>query len=341
MAPGGPGSPVAVSTVASEVAEGPGEAGPGPAGEAKDEPGEPKDEAPDRRPGEGEMPFLDHLEELRWRILKALAAVLAGTCLCFLFVEPLLGLLVQPYEEAVLSLKEQGSPGVVEAIRGWLTELRGVEVEEPPIETATEPAVPYGSQLQSLRVMTWFFVYLQVSLLGGFLLALPVVFYQFWRFVAPGLLDTERRLFVPLMTMSVGCFAAGAAVAHSIVLPIGLRFFLSLEPKDMTSQWAVDEYIGFVLRLLFGFGLVFEMPVVSLFLARLGLITADTLRRVRRYAVVGVFLVAAVFTPPDPLSQLMMALPLMVLYEISIWVAHLAGRRAEDPPDEEEPGSDS
>ena len=333
VAPGEPGSPVGAAAVAPEVAEGPGEAGPGPAGEAK--------EAPDRRPGEGEMPFLDHLEELRWRILKALAAVLAGTCLCFLFVEPLLGLLVQPYEEAVLSLKERGSPGVVEAIRGWLTELRGVEVEEPPIETATEPAVPYGSQLQSLRVMTWFFVYLQVSLLGGFLLALPVVFYQFWRFVAPGLLDTERRLFVPLMTMSVGCFAAGAAVAHSIVLPIGLRFFLSLEPKDMTSQWAVDEYIGFVLRLLFGFGLVFEMPVVSLFLARLGLVTADTLRRVRRYAVVGVFLVAAVFTPPDPLSQLMMALPLMVLYEISIWVAHLAGRRAEDPPDEEEPGSDS
>ena len=332
MAPGEPGSPVAAAAVEPEVAEGLGEAGPGPAGEAK--------EAPDRRPGEGEMPFLDHLEELRWRILKALAAVLAGTCLCFLFVEPLLGLLVQPYEEAVLSLKEQGSPGVVEAIRGWLTELRGVEVEEPPIETATEPAVPYGSQLQSLRVMTWFFVYLQVSLLGGFLLALPVVFYQFWRFVAPGLLDTERRLFVPLMTMSVGCFAAGAAVAHSIVLPIGLRFFLSLEPKDMTSQWAVDEYIGFVLRLLFGFGLVFEMPVVSLFLARLGLITADTLRRVRRYAVVGVFLVAAVFTPPDPLSQLMMALPLMVLYEISIWVAHLAGRGAEDPPDEEESGSD-
>ncbi len=296
---------------------------------------------PDDPPGEGEMPFLDHLEELRWRLLKALGAVLAGTCICFLFVEPLLGLLVQPYEQAVLSLKEQGSPGVVEAIRGWLTDLRGVEVEEPPIETATEPAVPYGSQLQSLRVMTWFFVYLQVSLLGGFLLALPVVFYQFWRFVAPGLLDTERRLFVPLMTMSVGCFAAGAAVAHSIVLPIGLRFFLSLEPKDMTSQWAVDEYIGFVLRLLFGFGLVFEMPVVSLFLARLGLITADTLRRVRRYGVVAVFLVAAVFTPPDPLSQVMMALPLMLLYEISIWVAHLAGRRAEDPPDEEEPGTES
>ena len=296
------------------------------AGGAEEQP--PGEEEPDR--SKGEMPFLDHLEELRWRILKALGAIAAGTCLCFFFVEPLLGVLVQPYEEAVVSLKEQGSPGVVEAVRGWLTDLRGVEVEEPPVEQAAGPAVPYGSQLQSLRVMTWFFVYLKVSLLGGFILALPVVFYQFWRFVAPGLLDTERRLVVPLITMSVGCFAAGAALAHSVVLPIGLRFFLSLEPEDMTSQWAVDEYIGFVLRLLLGFGLVFEMPVVSLFLARLGLITADTLRRVRRYAVVAVFLVAAVITPPDPLSQLMMALPLMLLYEISIWIAHFAGRRADE-----------
>ena len=279
----------------------------------------------------GEMPFLDHLEELRWRLLKALGAIAAGSCISFLFFEPLFGLLVQPYTEAVLSLKEQGSPGVVEAVRGWLTELRGVEAAEPSVEEAAEPAVPYESQLQSLRVMTWFFVRLKVSLLGGFILALPVVFYQFWRFVAPGLLETERRLVVPLITMSVGCFAAGAAVAHSVVLPIGLRFFLSLEPEDMTSQWAVDEYIGFVLRLLLGFGLVFEMPVVSLFLARLGLITAATLRRVRRYAVVAVFLVAAVITPPDPLSQLMMALPLMLLYEISIWIAHFARRRAEEP----------
>ena len=295
-------------------------------------------EEPDR--AKGEMPFLDHLEELRWRLLKALAAIAAGSGVCFFFFEPLFALLVQPYTEAVLSLKEQGSPGVVEAVRGWLTELRGTEVEEPSLEEATEPAVPYGSQLQSLRVMTWFFVRLKVSLLGGFILALPVVFYQFWRFVAPGLLETERRLVVPLITMSVACFAAGAAVAHSVVLPIGLRFFLSLEPKDMTSQWAVDEYIGFVLRLLLGFGLVFEMPVVSLFLARLGLITADTLRRVRRYAVVAVFLVSAVITPPDPLSQVMMALPLMLLYEVSIWIAHFAGRRTEEP-DVEISGSDS
>ena len=338
-ASGEPRGPVAAAAVPPVAGEGPSEPGPGPAGEPEDEPGESAEagEEPDR--ARGEMPFLDHLEELRWRILKALGAIAAGSGVCFFFFEPLFALLVQPYTEAVLSLKEQGSPGVVEAVRGWLTELRGTEVEEPPVGEATEPAVPYGSQLQSLRVMTWFFVRLKVSLLGGFILALPVVFYQFWRFVAPGLLETERRLMVPLITMSVACFAAGAAVAHSVVLPIGLRFFLSLEPKDMTSQWAVDDYIGFVLRLLLGFGLVFEMPVVSLLLARLGLITAATLRRVRRYAVVAVFLASAVITPPDPLSQVMMALPLMLLYEVSIWIAHFAGRRTEDPG--EVSGSDS
>ncbi|MEC9379261.1 MAG: twin-arginine translocase subunit TatC, partial [Candidatus Latescibacterota bacterium] len=211
----------------------------------------------------------------------------------------------------------------------------------------SKQVLPYRRQLQSLRVMTWFIVSLQVALLGGLILASPIVFYQLWRFVAPGLLNKERRLVLPIIGLSVFCFLLGAAVAHQIVLPLGLRFFLSLEPADMISQWAVDEYIGFVLRLLLGFGVVFEMPVVSLFLSRLGLLTPDYLRRVRRYAVVGIFLVAAVFTPPDPISQLLMALPLMVLYEISIGVSHLAQRKPvsfddddDDPESEPPPPSD-
>ena len=282
------------------------------------------------------MPFLDHLEELRWRILKALTSIVLGAAVCFAFSDPLLHLLTTPYEDAVHSLQEQGSPGPVEAIKRWLEEIRGRQVEEAPVEEATRSKVPYNRQLQSLKVMTWFFVSLQVALLGGLILALPVVFYQFWQFVAPGLLSTEKRLFLPIVAMSVVCFTAGAAVAHSLVLPIGLRFFLSLEPKDMTSQWAVDEYIGFVLRLIFGFGIVFEMPVVSLFLARLGVITADYLRGIRRYGVVVIFVLSAVFTPPDPLSQMMMALPLLGPYEISIWVAVIAGRRRKSEPDDDD-----
>ena len=280
------------------------------------------------------MPFLEHLEELRWRILKSLAEILVGAAICFAFSDPLLHLLTSPYEDAVRSLQEQGTPGPVEAMKRWLEEVRGLRVPEASVEDATQPAVPYNRQLQSLKVMTWFFVSMQVALLGGLILALPVVFFQFWRFVAPGLLTTEKKLFLPIVAMSVVCFTAGAAVAHSLVLPIGLRFFLSLEPKDMTSQWAVDEYMGFVLRLIFGFGIVFEMPVVSLFLARLGLITADYLRSIRRYAVVVIFVMAAIFTPPDPLSQVMMALPLLGLYEISIWIAVIAGRRRKKDQEE-------
>ena len=110
------------------------------------------------------MPFLEHLEELRWRILKAMAALLLGAALCFFFIDPLLHLLTAPYEEAVFSLQEQGSPGPVEAIKRWVEEIRGIHVEEPSIDAAT-PEIPYNRQLQALKVMTWFFVSLQVALL--------------------------------------------------------------------------------------------------------------------------------------------------------------------------------
>ena len=145
---------------------------------------------------------------------------------------------------------------------------------------------------------------------------------------------------LPLVALSVICFSVGALIAYSIVLPLGLRFFLGLEPPDMTSQWAVDEYISFVLRLLLGFGLVFEMPVITLLLSRLGLVTPELMRSIRRYAIVVIFLLAAIFTPPDPISQLLMALPLLLLYEISIWVCKFSGGRSPDDEGDDEGGDD-
>lgn len=274
-----------------------------------------------------DMPFLDHLEELRWRILKSIGVVLLGAIVCFIFSDPLMKVLTYPYQEAVLSLENQRAAGPVEAVKQLLAEWLGnaPDAGEPVVTRVEE--LPMGRRLQSLKPMTYFFVSLQIALLGGIVLALPVVFYQAWQFVAPGLLRRERRLLVPIVLLSVLCFAVGALVAYWIVLPVGLRFFLALEPPDMTSQWAVDEYISFVLRLLLGFGLVFEMPVVSFFLARVGLITAAYLRRIRRYAVIGIFVVGAIFTPPDPLSQMFMVVPLLGLYEISVWVAKISERR--------------
>ena len=276
--------------------------------------------------GLSNMPFLDHLEELRWRIFKALAAIAVGAIICFALSDPVFKILTRPYEEAVLSLENNRSSDAVRAMEGlvrkWF-DLPNAEAELPQAQTKLPPA----RQLQALKPMTYFFISLQIAFIGGLILALPAVFYQGWRFIAPGLLPRERRLMVPIMSLSVLCFSVGALIAYWIVLPLGLRFFLALEPPDMTSQWAVDEYIGFVLRLIMGFGIVFEMPVLTLFMAKAGILTAARMREIRRYAIVAIFILGAIFTPPDPVSQMLMALPLLLLYEISIWVCKVAQRK--------------
>ncbi len=291
---------------------------------AQDEPAE-VDRDPDS-PRAANMPFLDHLEELRWRILKALAALAVGAVICFAFSDSIMQILTRPYEEAVLSLENQQSSGVVRAIKKLVSQWLG------PPDAAPEPDAPIADlpparRLQALRPMTYFFISLQIAFVGGLLLMLPVIFYQAWCFVAPGLLPREKRLMLPIISLSILCFSVGALIAYYIVLPLGLRFFLALEPPDMTSQWAADEYIGFVLRLIAGFGIVFEMPVLSLFLAKVGVLTAERMRHIRRYAIIGIFVLGAIFTPPDPVSQLLMALPLLLLYEISIWVCKTAERK--------------
>ncbi len=277
-------------------------------------------------PREVNMPFLDHLEELRWRILKALAALVVGAAICFAFSDSIMQILTQPYEEAVFSLESEQSSSVVRAVKKLVSQWLG-QPDAAPAPDAPTADLPPARRLQALRPMTYFFISLQIAFVGGLLLALPVIFYQAWCFVAPGLLQREKRLTLPIISLSVLCFSVGALIAYYIVLPLGLRFFLALEPPDMTSQWAADEYIGFVLRLIAGFGIVFEMPVLSLFLAKVGVLTAARMRHIRRYAIIGIFVLGAIFTPPDPVSQLLMALPLLLLYEISIWVCKIAERK--------------
>jgi len=272
-----------------------------------------------------DMAFLDHLEELRWRILRSLIAILLGAIVCFALSDGVMKLLIKPYEEAVLSLENQRSPGVVSAIQSLVSGWLGLPQEEQ--STAADVSeIPPARRLQALRPMTYFFINLQIAFMSGFVLALPYMLLQIWQFVAPGLLRTEKRLALPILSLSVLCFAIGALIAYLLVLPMGLRFFLALEPPDMTSQWSADEYISFVLRLIFGFGIVFEMPVMALFLSKVGVLTAETMRRIRRYAIVVIFILAAIITPPDPVSQLMMALPLLLLYELSIWICKVTAR---------------
>jgi sec-independent protein translocase protein TatC len=270
------------------------------------------------------MPFLDHLEELRWRILKSLAAIVVGAAICLTFSERLIKVLTYPYEDAVLSMENGKTVGAVGAVEQLLEQWLGTQSAAPADSLPRTRELPPGRRLQSLRPVTYLMVSMEVGLWGGVVLALPVVLYQLWMFVGPGLFRRERRVVLPVVAMSVGCFALGAMVAYWLVLPLGLRFFLALEPPGMTSQWAVDQYISFVVRMLMGFGLVFELPVLSLLLSRIGLITPQLLRRVRRYSIVVIFVVAAVLTPPDPLSQVLLATPLLLLYEVSIWISSLA-----------------
>ena len=229
------------------------------------------------------MPFLDHLEELRWRILKGLSAIIVGAIFCGVFVNEILAVLLHPTRE----------------------------LENELI-------------LQTLRPMGMFMVKLEIALVGGGILALPFLIYQIWMFVAPGLFASERRFVTFVISSTTLCFVVGAVLAYWIVIPLAMKFFVGLTvDTGVKPQFDIGEYIGFVLRLLIAFGLVFELPVLTFFLAKMGIATRDRMRKGRRYALLAGFVLAAILTPPDPLSQLLMAMPLIVLYEISIWVARV------------------
>jgi sec-independent protein translocase protein TatC len=229
-----------------------------------------------------EMPFLDHLEELRWRILKSLLAVFILTILCFSFSDFLLEILLYPGQQV-----------------------------KPPI------------QLQVLKIQTKFNIKLEISLLAGIIFSLPVILYQLWKFIAPGLLKNEKRT-LPIISFAVAlCFFVGIIFAYFIIIPYTINFLIKMGPVDVENNIALDFYIGFILRVLAVFGIVFELPTLSFLLTKLGLLTPFIMRKYRRYAIVGTFIIGAILTPPDPISQILLALPLIILYEVSIFVSYL------------------
>ena len=230
------------------------------------------------------MPFLEHLEELRWHLLRGLVGIIVGAIVCGVFGDTILSLLTSPYHTM--------NPDHV---------------------------------LVTLKPMGMFMVKLNIALVGGVILSLPWLLYQVWTFIAPGLFPTERRYVSFIIISFTICFLVGSTIAYYGVVPLSLRFLVGLtDNTDVVAQFDIGMYIGFVLRLIVAFGVVFEMPVATFFLAKVGLVTSETMRSGRRFALVGGFVLAAFLTPPDPISQLMMALPLILLYEISIQVAKLA-----------------
>ncbi len=175
-----------------------------------------------------------------------------------------------------------------------------------------------------------FFTALKVSFFAGVLIALPFVLYQVWKFIEPGLYEHEKKFILPFILFSVFFFFLGASFAYFVILPFGLRFLLGFMGDLLTPQITIGSYISFVIQLILAFGFVFLLPVVVWLLSKLGVINYRMLERNRKFAILVIFIVAAVLTPPDAFSQVMMALPLIVLYELSIWISKIAGKRAEE-----------
>jgi len=234
------------------------------------------------------IPFTEHLEELRKRLIVCFIAVGIGFVLSYGFKEKLFQILTRP----LISVMQTG---------------------DKLIFTGLPEA---------------FFTYLKVAFLSGIILATPVIFYQFWMFVAPGLYEKEKRHLIPIIFLSTFFFVGGAFFGYFIVFPYGFKFFLGFASEIIRPLPSMREYLSFASKLLFAFGIVFELPLIITFLARLGMVSVSFLKKNRKYALLLFFIGAAIFTPPDVVTQVMMALPLILLYEVSIVGARIFGKKS-------------
>ncbi len=239
---------------------------------------------------EDKIPFTEHLEELRTRLINSFIAVFIGFFICYFFKETLFQILTAP----------------LIAVMGE------------------------GDKLIFTNLPEAFFTYLKVALLAGIMLAAPFLFYQFWMFVAPGLYQKERRILIPIVLLSSIFFVGGALFGYFIVFPWGFKFFLGFASETIRPLPSMKEYLSFSSKLLIAFGVVFELPLVLTFMARLGMVSVDFLKKNRKYALLLFFIGSAILTPPDVVTQVMMALPLMLLYEVSIIGARIFGRKPLD-----------
>ena len=236
---------------------------------------------------EKEMTFLEHIEELRWRIIYSLIGVGVGALICWIFVDYLV--------DDVLLL----------------------------------PASRVGLHLQNLKPFGQLMLYFEVAMVGGLILSLPNVFYQLWKFISPALRKNERRYISAIVAFSTLCFLLGIVFAYFIMLPYSLKFVSQFGSKNITNDFAIDEYMTIILSIMLGAGLVFELPMISFFLTKLGILTPQFMRKYRRHAIVIIFIAAAFLSPgTDPVSQIILAVPLIVLYEISIIISKYSRKKS-------------
>ena len=243
-------------------------------------------------------PLMEHLIELRRRLMWAIGGFFLAFLVCFFFAKQLFILLVIPFQ--------------------WATEWAGLD--------------PTKIDLIYTAPQEFFFTQIKLGAFGGLVLAFPVIAAQIYKFVAPGLYRNERAAFRPFLIATPVLFMIGAALVYFFFTPMVMWFFLSMQQVGPDNEIQisllprVSEYLGLIMTLIFSFGLVFQLPVVTTLMARVGLLTAAGLADKRKYAIVAAFVVAAVLTPPDPISQLGLALPTILLYEVSIWLARRVER---------------
>jgi len=248
------------------------------------------------------MPLFQHLEELRTRLLICCLAIGLGFIISYFFSSRIFEWLMMP----------------------WINAM-------PPGQSAK---LIYTAPHEA------FFVYMKVSLISGTLLSIPVILWQIWRFVAPGLYANEKKYMLPVIFCSCFCFVSGVVFGYFVVIPVAFKFFASFSSEYITPMLRTTEYLAFANKMLLCFGLAFQLPVFAFFLAKLGLISSGFLKRKRKWAIVLIFIAAAVLTPsPDVVSQLLMAAPLLVLYEASVWIVHFFGAKPFEPSKEAGPSA--
>ncbi len=240
-----------------------------------------------------EQPFVQHLIELRDRLVKATIAVLVAGAALAIYPGP-----AELYDLLAAPLVAQ---------------------------------LPSGATLIATSVISPFLVPLKILLMTAFLMALPVVLYQMWAFVAPGLYSHEKKLVLPLVVSSTLLFMVGVAFCYFFVFGQVFKFIQSFAPKSITAAPDIEAYLGFVISMFIAFGLAFEVPIVVIVLARMNVVTIEKLKDFRSYFIVLAFIIAAIVTPPDVVSQLALAIPMCILYEIGIWAAQLFIKHTQAP----------
>jgi sec-independent protein translocase protein TatC len=233
------------------------------------------------------LPLTAHLEELRKRLIYSFVAIGVAFAVCYAFIKQIVDVLMRPLLQVL----------------------------------------PQGSSLVFTAVPEAFFTYFKAAILAGVFCAFPFILYQIWAFVSPGLYEREKKYILPYLFVSSVFFVAGALFCYFIVFPTVFRFFLSFASAEIRPLPAIRDYLSLTIKLLLAFGLLFQWPALVLFLARMQVISASILSRNRKYAILLIFVAAAILTPPDLVSQLLLAGPLLAMYEVSIWMAKFVGKK--------------